>query len=266
MKVKECLKVKAVEATNVAKVGKVNWALFNPKTYATMLYLLLSLPLGIIYLTVAITGLALSIALTPVFIGIPMFFGMAKLLNGIVSFEQSLIRHILRLPVPPAAVPNYAQAEAGQNWFMRMVKGFDGELFFRNLMLVILRFITGIVFFAVMVTALALGIGFIALPVVHIILMNEMKLDILENTLFTYFHIDWTYNQQYLLSEGIGLVLFWVALRIVNGLMQVQRRIMYVDEAYLQPTPEPAPTHAPVQPQYEEFLDEQPGQEKLWLA
>lgn len=98
--------------------------------------------------------------------------------------------------------------------------------------------------------------------------MNEMKLDILENTLFTYFHIDWTYNQQYLLSEGIGLVLFWVALRVVNGLMQVQRRIMYVDEAYLQPTPEPAPTqiHAPVQPQYEEFLDEQPGQEKLWLA
>ncbi|MDU2241243.1 MAG: sensor domain-containing protein [Paenibacillus sp.] len=262
--------MKAVEATNVAKVGKVHWVLFNPKTYATILYLLLSLPLGIIYLTLAITGLALSIALTPVFIGIPMFFGMAKLLNGIVSFEQSLIRHILGLPVPPAAVPNPAQAEVGQNWFQRMVKGFDGTLFIRNLMLVLLRFITGVVFFAVMVTALALGIGFIALPVVHIILMNEMKLDILENNLFTYFHINWTYNQQYLLYVGVGLFLFWVALRVVNGLMQVQRRIMYVDEAYLQPTPVPAPApvqfQAPVQPQYEEYLDEQPGQEKLWLA
>ncbi|MGG6309242.1 sensor domain-containing protein [Paenibacillus macerans] len=260
--------MKAVEATNVARAGKVNWVLFNPKTYATMLYLLLSLPLGIIYLTLAITGLALSIALTPVFIGIPLFFGVAKLLNGIVSFEQSLIRHILGLPVPPVSAANHPQTEAGQNWFKRMVKGFDGELFFRNLMLVILRFVTGIVFFAVMVTALALGLGFIALPVVHIILMNEMKLDILENTLFTYFQIDWTYNQQYLLSVGVGLVLFWIALRVVNGLMQVQRRIMYVDEAYLQPAPEPASAqfHAPVQPQYEEYPGEQPTQEKLWLA
>lgn len=262
--------MKAAETTNVARAGKVNWVLFNPKTYATILYLLLSLPLGIIYLVLAITGLALSIVLTPVFIGIPLFFGMAKLVNGIVSFEQSLIRHILGLPVPPATVPNPAQAEDGQNWFKRMVKGFDGELFFRNLMLVVLRCVTGIVFFAVMVTALALGLGFMALPVVHIILMNELKLDILENTLFTYFHIDWTYNQQYLLYVGVGLFLFWVALRVVNGLMQVQRRIMYVDEAYLQPTPEPVPApaqfHAPVPPQYEEYPGEQPAQEKLWLA
>lgn len=200
--------MKAVEATNVAKAGKVNWALFNPKTYATILYLLLALPLGIIYFTVAITGLTLSIALTPVFVGIPMFFGMAKLLNGIVSFEQGLIRHILGLPVPPAAALNHPSAEVGSNWFMRMVKGFDGGLFIRNLMLVLLRFVTGIVFFAVMIVALALGIGFIALPVVHIVLMNEYKLDILENNLFTYFHINWTYNQQYLFYVGVGLFLF----------------------------------------------------------
>jgi hypothetical protein len=66
----------------------------------------------------------------------------------------------------------------------------------------------------------------------------------------------------------VGLFLFWVALRVVNGLMQVQRRMMYVDEAYLQPTSAPAPAqyHAPVQPQYEEYLEEQPAQEKLWLA
>ncbi|MEG6591256.1 sensor domain-containing protein [Paenibacillus barengoltzii] len=265
--------MKAVEATNVAKAGKVNWALFNPKTYATMLYLLLALPLGIIYFTVAITGFAISIALTPVFIGIPMFFGMAKLINGIVSFEQGLIRHILGLPVPPAAAPKQPSAEAGTNWFMRMVKGFDGELFFRNLMLVVLRLVTGIVFFAVMIVALALGIGFIALPVVHIVLMNEYQLDILENNLFTYFHLNWTYNQQYLLYVGVGLFLFWVALRVVNGLMQVQRRIMYVDEAYLQPAPEPSapapashPFHTPVIPQFEDDLPEHPETEKVWLA
>lgn len=262
--------MKATEAPAMDKLGKVRWALFNPKTYATILYFLLSLPLGIIYLTIAVTGLALSIGLTPIFIGIPLFFGVARMLNGIVRFEQGLIRHVLGMPLPPVSpAPSQSQGEAGQNWLQRMVKGFDGELFFRNLMLVFLRFVTGIVFFAVMVTALALGLGFIALPVVHIILMNEMKLDILENNLFQYFHINWSYNQQYLLYVGLGLVLFLVALRVVNGLMQVQRRIMYVDESYLQPSTAPVetPFQAPAQPHYGEFLQEdQPGQEKAWLA
>lgn len=224
--------MKATEATAKTPTGKVNWVLFNPKTYATILYLLLSLPLGIIYFTVAITGLALSVGLTPLFIGIPLFFGVAKLLNGIVNFEQSMIRQILGLPAASVSYTYNQQSEAGQKWFMRMVRGFDSGLFIRNLLLVLLRFVTGIVFFVIMVTVISLGLGFIALPVVHIILMNEIQLDILENSFFSYFHIDWNYNQQYMLYVGVGVVLFWTALRVVNGLMQVQRRIMYVDEPY----------------------------------
>ncbi len=263
--------MKAAETTATSRAGKVNWVLFNPKTYATILYLLLSLPLGIIYFTVAITGLALSIGLTPIFIGIPLFFGVAKLLNGIVNFEQSMIRHILGLPAPSVANTSNQPSEAGRNWFMRMVKGFEGGLFIRNLLLVISRLVTGIVFFAIMVTVIALGLGFIALPAVHIILMNEMKLDILENSLFSYFHIDWTYNQQYLLYVGVGLVLFWIALRVVNGLMQVQRRIMYVDEPYQQST---VPTgaqmdtqmHASIPSQYYEYHEEHPAHGMMQTA
>jgi hypothetical protein len=249
--------MKAADATSITQSGKVKWVLFNPKTYATILYLLLSLPLGIIYLTVAITGLALSIALTPIFIGIPLFFGVAKLLNGIVMFEQSMIRQILGLPTPPVSQAYHQQTEAGRNWFMRMVRDFDGVLFIRNVLLVLLRFVTGVVFFVIMVTFLALGIGFIALPAVHIILMNEIQLDILQNSVFSYFHINWTYNQQYLLYVGVGVILFWVALRVVNGLMQIQRRIMYVDESYQQPTVRPmeAQVHEPVQSPYYEYQD-----------
>lgn len=253
--------MKATEATATAQAGKVNWVLFNPKTYATILYLLLSLPLGIIYFTVAITGLALSVGLTPILIGIPLFFGVARLLNGIVNFEQNIIRQILGLPTPPVSYTHIRQSEAGQSWLKRMMGGFDGGLFIRNLLLILLRFVTGIVFFIIMVTVISLGLGFIALPVVHIILMNEMQLDILENSLFSYFHIDWTYNQQYLLYLGVGLVLFWVALRVVNGLMQVQRRIMYVDEPYQQPSvPVETQIHATAQPEYYDYQEDQPTQ------
>jgi len=258
--------MKATEATAATPTGKVSWVLFNPKTYATILYLLLSLPLGIIYFTVAVTGLALSIGLAPLFIGIPLFFGVAKLLNGIVNFEQGMIRQILGLPTAPVSYPyNQQQSVAGQTWFMRMVKGFDSGLFIRNLLLVLLRFVTGIVFFVIMVTVLSIGLGLITLPVVHIILMNEIQIDILENSLFSYFHIDWTYNQQYMLYAGVGIVLFWVALRIVNGLMQVQRRIMYVDEPYQKMQP-PVSMQDPVQSQYYEPPVDQPTQGLIYPA
>lgn len=251
--------MKAKEAPAKAPNGKVHWVFFNPKTYATILYLLLSLPLGIIYFTIAITGLALSIGLTPIFIGIPLFFGVAKLLNGIVNFEQGMIRQILGLPHPAASNTYHPQPEAGRNWFMGMVKGFDGTLFIRNLLLVVLRFVTGIVFFVIMVTVISLGLGFITLPVVHIILMNEMQLDILENSLFSYFHIDWTYNQQYLLYVGVGLVISWIALHVVNGLMQIQRRILYVDQPYQQTSvPEEAQMHPSLQSLYDDYPENQP--------
>jgi hypothetical protein len=256
--------MKSIEVNAKEPKGKVNWVLFNPKTYATILYFLLSLPLGIIYFTVAITGIVLSISLTPIFIGIPLFFGVAKLLNGIVNFEQIMIRQILGLPVQPVSFTNNQQSDAGQNWLKRMVRGFDGGLFIRNLLLVFLRFVTGIVFFVIVVTVISLGLGFIALPAVHIILINEMQLDILENSLFSYFHIDWTYNQQYLLYVGVGLVLFWIALRVVNGLMQIQRRIMYVDEPYQQPSvPVEVPIYASDQPQYYEHQEDQSTQGML---
>lgn len=248
--------MKAIETTEKTSTGKVSWVLFNPKTYATILYFLLSLPLGIIYFTIAITGIVLSIGLTPIFIGIPLFFGVAKLLNGIVNFEQNMIRQILGLPNPTVPYTNNEQSEAGQNWFMQMVRSFDGKLFIRNLLLVLLKFVTSIVFFVIMVTVISLALGFITLPAVHIILMNEIQVDILEHSLFSYFHIDWTLNQQYMLYVGFGLVLFWIALRIVNGLMQIQRRIMYVDEPY-QETETPMQSEVAVQSPYYDFPEDQ---------
>ncbi|MNJ02728.1 hypothetical protein D3C73_1627850 [compost metagenome] len=64
-----------------------------------------------------------------------------------------------------------------------------------------------------------------------------------------------------MLYVGIGLVLFWIALRVVNGLMQIQRRIMYVDEPYQQPlVPADSQIHAPVQSQYYDYPENQPTQ------
>ncbi|MFD0589943.1 sensor domain-containing protein [Paenibacillus sp. GCM10027627] len=222
--------MRTMDAIKTASTGKNNGVLFNPKTYAAILYFVLSLPLGIIYFTVMVTGLALSIGLMPIFIGIPLFFGVAKLLDGIVKFEQSLVRLFLGLPISTTSATYNQQSEAGQNWLKRMARRFKSGLFIRNLLLILLKFVTGIVFFVITVTALSLGLGLLSLPIVHVILMKEIQVDILEDSLFSYFQIDWTYNQQYILYVVLGIVFFLISLHIVNGLMQIQRKMMLVDE------------------------------------
>lgn len=234
--------MKAIEADAVG-ARKVNWVLFTSKTYAMILYLLLSLPLGIIYFTVAITGITLSIGLTPIFIGIPLFFVVAKLLNKIVKFEQGMIRQILGIPNPPSSYSDVQQHEAQQkmSMFKAMTRGFSGELFIRDLLLILLRFVTGIVFFVVMVTVLSVGLALMVSPIVHIILLDAIQIDIFENSLFSLLHIDWSYNQQYILYVAVGAVIFWGALHIVKGLMQIQSKMMMVEEADQQQPPAPVP-------------------------
>ena len=70
----------------------------SPKTYQSILYFLISLPVTIVYFVFMVTGLALSIGLTPIFIGIPLFFAVAKGLDYIVKFEQELVRSLLDIP------------------------------------------------------------------------------------------------------------------------------------------------------------------------
>ncbi|TCZ78131.1 hypothetical protein E0485_08355 [Paenibacillus albiflavus] len=241
-----------MKVTEVASppAAKVKWALFNSKTYATIMYFILSLPLGIVYFTLMVVGIVLSIALTPLFIGIPLFFAVDKLLQGIVKFEQGIIRQILGLPMQSIPINYDKQVQTGQNWFMRMIRAFDGQLFIRNVMLIILKFVSSIVFFTLMVAIMAIGLGLITLPVVHIILLKEIQVDILESGLFQYFNIDWTINQQYIFYSVVGLIVFWLSLRMVNSLMALQRRLMYVDEPYLvgqqQIVEQPIPLSQPI--------------------
>lgn len=258
--------MKVTEAAS-PPAAKVKWVLFNPKTYATIIYFILSLPLSIVYFTLMVTGIALSIALTPLFIGIPLFFAVDKLLQGIVKFEQGIIRQILGLPMQSSIFNYDKQMQAGQNWFMRMVRAFDGQLFIRNVMLILLKFVTGIVFFTLMVVFVALGLGLIALPVIHVILLKEIQVDILQDSLFQYFNMDWTINQQYIFYSVVGVIMFWLSLRIVNSLMALQRQLMYVDEPYLvvqqqvveqpmplnQPISESSSQSQPVKPMYADY-------------
>jgi Putative sensor len=252
------------EASKAPKppVNKVKWPVFNPKTYATILYFILSLPFSIITFTLMVTGIAVSVALMPLFIGFPLFFIMAKFIDGMVKFEQGLIRQIVghSNPTEPIGSPEKS-TDTGSNWFMRMVHSFDGPLLVRNIMIILLKLVSSILFFTLTITLIATSLGLITFPIVHIILLNEIQVDILAQSYLTYFIPDhWSNLEEYLIYVSAGVILFWLSMRIINGLMGIQRRIMLVDEPYIGRQPkEPQIPQQPLQP-VQAIQPEQPMQ------
>ena len=72
----------------------------DPKAWGALLYLLLSLPLGIIYFTWAITGLSLSLGLLILVIGIP-FVGLFLLsIRGLALLEGKLVEALVGIRMP----------------------------------------------------------------------------------------------------------------------------------------------------------------------
>ncbi|MEK3867145.1 sensor domain-containing protein [Paenibacillus sp. FSL H7-0716] len=187
----------------------------------------MSLPLTIVYFVFMVTGLTLSIALTPIFIGIPLFFAVAKGLDYIVQFEQELVRSLLDIPRPIEEARSDMQLE-GAGFLQRMKLGFHGAKFARNVMLIMGRFVSSIIFFSITVTVVAAALGLITLPVLHQIFLQTMDLNILENSVFALFQIDWTLSQQYISYVVAGFVVALLASWVIRMLMDVQRRMLFV--------------------------------------
>lgn len=199
----------------------------SPKTYRSILYFLISLPITIVYFVFMVTGLALSIGLTPIFIGIPLFFAVAKGLDYIVKFEQELVRSLLDIPRSTEEHRSDMQKEVA-GFLQRIKLGFHGADFARNIMLIMVRFVSSIVFFSLTVAMVATALSLITLPVLHQIFLQTMDLNILENNVFALFNIHWTLPQQYISYVVAGLVVAVIASWAIRLLMDVQRRMLLV--------------------------------------
>lgn len=62
----------SLDAPGTGRASRFLGDLFRPRTYRSVLYLLIRLPLGIAYFTTFFTGLVLGVVLTPLGVGIPL--------------------------------------------------------------------------------------------------------------------------------------------------------------------------------------------------
>lgn len=137
----------------------------DPRTYASLFYMLLSLATGIFYFTWIVTGWSLSLGLLILIIGVPfivLFFASTRLLSLV---EGRIVETMLgeRMPRRPL------YSSRGQPWLQRIGSMFSDPRTWSTCLYMLLMLPLGVVYFTVVVTGLSVSLGLIAAPIVQLL-------------------------------------------------------------------------------------------------
>lgn len=133
----------------------------DPRTYAALFYMLLSLATGIFYFTWVTTGLSLSAGLSILIIGIPfaiLFFGSVRVLSLV---EGRIVEVMLgeRMPRRPL------YGNRGKPLLKRVGEMFTDPRTWTTMLYMLSMLPLGIVYFTVAVTLISVSLAFITAPV-----------------------------------------------------------------------------------------------------
>ena len=133
----------------------------EPRTYAALFYLLLSLATGIFYFTWVVTGVSLSVGLAALIIGIPfviVYFGSVRLLSLV---EGRLVEVMLgeRMPRRPL------YSTRGLPLRKRIAELFTDPRVGGSQLYFVLMLPLGVVYFTIAATGLSVALSLIALPI-----------------------------------------------------------------------------------------------------
>jgi uncharacterized membrane protein len=132
----------------------------DPRAYASLFYMLLSLATGIFYFTWAVTGLSLSLGLSITIIGIPLlilFFGSVRVLSLV---EGRIVEVMLgeRMPRRPLYTAR------GRSLWQRIGDMFTDPRTWSTLLYLVAMLPLGTLYFTIAVTLVSLSLAFILTP------------------------------------------------------------------------------------------------------
>jgi uncharacterized membrane protein len=133
----------------------------DPRAYAALFYMLLSLATGIFYFTWAVTGLSLSLGLSILIFGLAfavLFFGTVRVLSLV---EGRIIEVMLGERMPRRPV----YAERGKPFMTRIKEMFTDPRTWSTLLYMVLMLPLGILYFTTAVTGITLSLACMVAPV-----------------------------------------------------------------------------------------------------
>lgn len=160
-----------MEQTRFEGIGFFD-VILDKQTYLSMIYLMLSFPLGIFYFVFIATGFALGIGLIPIFIGIPLLYVFMLAVKSLMHFERKMAAVFLGINIRE----NTLRKEKGVGILVR----FKDELFdtdlWKALIYMTSKFFIGIVIFSLCITLASLSLGLIAAPVAYQLLEYNLNM------------------------------------------------------------------------------------------
>ena len=179
----------------------------DPRTYASLFYMVLALATGIFYFTWVVGGLSLSLGLAVTIIGIPLlilFFGSVRVLSLV---EGRLVEVMLGERMPRR--PLYANRD--RPVMERIKELFTDPRMWSTLLYFLLMLPLGVVYFTIAVTLLALSLSLLLSPLA---LLPGIHLNV------WMFGFDIPQTAPWLLPalSLVGLALLFVTLHVARGI------------------------------------------------
>lgn len=141
-------------------LGRILGVFVDPHSYGALFFMLLSLPLGVLYFTWAVTGVSLSLGLSILIFGFVFFLFFMSTVRAVALVECRVVEALLgeRMPRRPFMVPPQG------NWIERVKFWVKDKRTWLTILYMVLRLPLGIVYFVVTVTFLSFAFAFIAAP------------------------------------------------------------------------------------------------------
>lgn len=202
----------------------------QPRTYRHLLYLGLAFPLGTAYFVVLITGFSVSVSLSVLIVGIPLFVLTLLTVRGLGAIERLLANLLLDTEIDAPTYPFRTGSVSGRLRALLVNRRTWSECGY-----LLLKFPVGIGLFVFLVTALTMSLTFLTTPVyyddpslrVGIFLGDAVMLspslsipwgDVLVGVEFAITVSEWAVDSlaDAVLFSAVGAVLLVVTLQLIN--------------------------------------------------
>ena len=165
-KVKAALKtpVRPASAGSSHGLGRFFGVFLDPRAYTSLFYMLLALATGVIYFTVVVTGVSLSVGLAVLIIGVPFFLVFIGIARVISLGEGRLLEAMTGERMPRR--PVHPGPPAG--WWARIGAMLTDVRTWTTLLYLLLMLPLGIIYFTIAITGLALGLRGALAPLLYL--------------------------------------------------------------------------------------------------
>ena len=137
----------------------------DPRAWGGLVFMLISLATGTLYFSWAVTGLATSLGVMVLIIGIPVSILFLLSFRGIAFLEGRLVEALLGERMPRRA----SFTDSSLPWKERLKILLTGKSTWLSIIYMVLMLPIGIIYFTVMVTLISISLGLVAAPIASIV-------------------------------------------------------------------------------------------------